>query len=73
MIDWIEVTDSSRVSAVAYDSENETIYVRFKKDGVEWWYGNCPAFIWEQFTMPGVSKGSFIHTQLDNHPNGRHV
>jgi len=47
MIDWIEVTDSSRVSAVAYDSENETIYVRFKKDEVEWWYGNCPAFIWE--------------------------
>ena len=73
MINWIEVSNSSRVSAVAYDSESETIYVRFKKEGVEWWYSSCPVFIWEQFNMPGVSKGSFIHTQLDNHPNGRLV
>jgi len=73
MIDWIEVSDSSRVAAVAYDVEKETIYVRFHKDGVEWWYGNCPPHVWEQFTMPGVSKGRFIHEMLDNHPNGRLV
>ncbi len=71
MINWIEVTNSSRVSAVGYDDEEETIYVRFMKDGVEWWYGNCPPHIWEQLTMPGVSKGRFIHTELDSHPNGR--
>lgn len=71
MINWNEVGDSGRVSAVAYDAEREIIYVRFRKDGVEWWYGNCPPHIWEQFTMPGMSKGKFIHDELDNHPNGR--
>jgi KTSC domain-containing protein len=70
MINWIEVGDSGRVTAVAYDADQETIYVRFKRDGAEWWYGNCPAHIWEQFTMLGVSKGRFIHEELDTHPKG---
>ena len=73
MINWIEVTDSTRVSAVAYDAEQEIIYVRFKNSGVEWQYANCPPHIWEQFMMPGISKGRFIHDELDNHPNGRVV
>jgi len=73
MINWIDVTDPERVIAVAYDSEQETIYVRLKNDGVEWWYGSCPPHIWEQFTMPDVSKGRFIREVLDNHPHGRYV
>ena len=71
MINWIEVGDSARVAAVAYDAEQEIIYVRFTKGGAEWWYGSCPPHIWEQFNMPGVSKGRFIREELDNHPNGR--
>ena len=70
---WIDVSDSERVIAVAYDAEQETIYVRFKKTAVEWWYGSCPPHIWEQFTAPGVSKGRFIREVLDAHPNGRWV
>ena len=70
---WIDVSDSERVVAVAYDAEQETIYVRFKRDEVEWWYGSCPPHIWEQFTAPGVSKGRFIREVLDNHPKGRYV
>ena len=70
---WIDVPDSERVVAVAYNAEDEIIYVRFKKDGVEWWYGSCPPQSWEQFTAPGVSKGHFIREVLDSHPKGRHV
>lgn len=73
MIKWIDVTGSERVIAVAYDPEQEIIYVRFKNGGVEWWYSSCPPHIWEQFTMPGVSKGRFIREVLDNHPYGRYV
>lgn len=72
-VNWIDVPDSDRVVAVAYDAEQETIYVRFKKDVVEWWYNSCPPHIWEQFTASGVSKGRFIRQVLDNHPNGRYV
>ena len=73
MLDWLEVSDSERVAAVAYDAEQETIYVRFQKDSVEWWYAASPPHIWEQFTMMGISKGRFIREVLDAHPNGRHV
>jgi len=73
MISWVDVPDSERVTAIAYDSEQETIYVRFKRDGVEWWYGSCPPHVWEQFTQPGVSKGRFIREVLDHHPNGRYA
>ncbi len=72
-INWIDVTDSERVVAVAYDQAQETIFVRFKKDEVEWWYGSCLPHIREQFTIPAVSKGRFIREVLDNHPNGRFV
>jgi hypothetical protein len=73
MLNWIDVADSDRLVAVAYDAEQETIYVRFKKGGLEWWYGLCPPYIWEQFTMPGTSKGRFIREVLDDHPKGRYV
>lgn len=73
MINWIDIADSERVAAVAYDAEQEVIYVRFGRDGVEWWYSSCPQHIWEQFTMPGASKGRFIREVLDAHPKGRHA
>lgn len=71
MIAWIDVNDSTRVAAIAYDADKQTTYVRFKNDGVEWWYGNCSQSAWEQFSAPGTSKGRFIHQELDSHPNGQ--
>jgi KTSC domain len=68
--DWIEVSGSSRVVAEAYDPDLGTIYVRFP-DGVEWWYGSCPPYIWEEFTAPGQSRGAYIKAVLDAKPNGR--
>lgn len=72
MINWIPVSDSSRIVAMAYDYSSETIYVRFP-NGVEWWYGSCPGSVWEEFSAPGTSKGTFIHQVLNNHPNGRFI
>lgn len=70
MIDWIEVTDSTRVTAVAYDEEGERILVRLK-NGPEWQYEGCPRFVWEEFMAIGVSKGGFIHDRLNHHTHGR--
>ena len=70
MIEWIEVTDSDRVSAIAYDEEGERIFVRFSKDGTEWQYHGCPPIVWEQFTDPATSKGRFIFEQLNSHTHG---
>ena len=69
MVDWIPV-DSTRISAVAYDTASETIYVRFR-DGSEYYYSGCPSVVWEQFTSPGTSKGKYVHDELDHHPHGR--
>jgi hypothetical protein len=71
MPDWNPVHNSSRIVAEAYDEEAQRIYVRFP-DGVEWWYGNCPRRVWEEFTAPGQSRGKYIHQILDNKPNGRY-
>lgn len=70
--EWIAVTDSERVIAIAYDAEKETIYVRFP-NGVEWWYGACPLQVWEEFNAPGTSKGRYIKGSLDARPNGRWI
>lgn len=70
MIDWIEVNDSSRVSAVAYDVDEERILVRFRKDGVEWQYPNCPLVVWQEFMAPATSKGQYIYEQLNHHDHG---
>lgn len=45
MLKWIDVPDSVRVTAVAYDADAEKIYVRFP-NGVEWWYGSSPQESW---------------------------
>jgi len=69
-IEWIEVTDSERIVAMAYDEEEEAILVRFKKDEVEWCYEGCPPHVWEEFSDPGQSKGQYIH-QVLNHKSHR--
>ncbi len=70
MIEWIEVTDSERVSAIAYDPESERILVRFARDGKEWQFHGCPPIVWEEFVNPATSKGSFIHETLNHHSHG---
>lgn len=72
MIEWVPVTDSTRVVAEAFDAEAETIYVRFP-NGVEWWYAACPRHIWEEFTAPGQSRGQYIQKVLNFKPNGRYA
>lgn len=73
MIEWIPVSGSNRVVAEAYDPETEKIYVRFKKDGVEWWYSACPPNVWAEFTAPGQSRGQYIARVLNFKPHGRHT
>ena len=71
MIDWTPVGGSTRIVAEAYDSETETIYVRFP-DGVEWWYSACPQEVWAEFSAPAQSRGRYIHSVLNYKPNGPH-
>ena len=71
-LDWLLISDSKRVVAIAYDQTTETIYVRFP-NGIEWWYADCPAPVWSEFSAPTTSKGGYIHSTLDHHRNGRHV
>lgn len=71
MIEWREVSGSTRIVAEAYDPDTETIYVRFPNN-VEWWYSACPPNVWEEFTAPGQSRGKYIHQVLNHKPNDRH-
>lgn len=71
MIEWIPVSSSSRIIAEAYDSETETIYVRFP-NGVEWFYSACPPHVWEEFIAPGQSRGKYINSELNYKPHGRY-
>lgn len=68
MLDWTPVTDSSRVSAIAYRESAEQVFVRFH-DGVEWCYEQCPLHTWRVFASAGTSKGKFISSVLDKLPN----
>jgi hypothetical protein len=67
---WMPVSNSTRVSAIAYDPAGERIMVRFLKDGTEWQYGECSQSVWDAFSATGVSKGRFIAAILDHHPHG---
>jgi len=71
MIEWIPVSNSTRIVAEAYDLEAEKIYVRFP-NGTEWWYAACPPHVWEEFTAPGQSRGQYIQRVLNFKPYGRH-
>lgn len=70
MIEWIEVTGSTRIVAEAYDSQNERILVRFP-NGVEWAYSACPPDVWAEFTAAGQSRGQYIKNVLNFKPNSR--
>ena len=70
MIEWIEVSGSTRIVAEAYDPGTETIYVRFP-NGVEWFYAACPPNVWQEFSAPGQSRGKYISNVLNFKPNGR--
>lgn len=72
MINWIPVTGSSRIIAMAYDTESATIYVRFPNE-IEWRYECCSELEWEEFSAPGTSKGAYISERLNQHPHGRHL
>lgn len=72
MIEWIPVAGSTRVVAIAYDAEQEIIYVRFP-NGKDWRYEGCPKQVWEEFSAPSTSKGTFIHQVLNHRPNGPSV
>lgn len=71
MFEWIAV-ESSAMTAIGYDPEAETIYVRFT-DGKEWWYSACPQAVWDELNSPGVSAGKFLNAVLRPKPNGRYV
>lgn len=70
MIEWVPVDGSDRVTAVAYDSTNEAICVRFP-NGVDWCYEACPPHVWEDF-LAADSKGRFIHDVLNHLPHHRY-
>lgn len=65
-IDWSPVT-SEMITHEAYDSETETIYLRFS-DGAEWRYESCPPDVWAEFTAPSQSRGQYFHRVLKFKP-----
>ena len=73
MLEWIDVTDSDRIVAMAYDETEEAIYVRFPKNDLEWRYDMCPPSVWAEFVAPGQSKGKYIADVLNHKPNGKHL
>ena len=72
MIDWIPTPESERTEAIAYIAEEEVILARFP-GGREWRYEGCPAHVWEEFSDPSTSKGTYIHEQLNHHSHGPFV
>lgn len=72
MFEWRPV-DSEVITAEGFDPETDTIYLRFKKDGSEWWYSECPPHIWDQFTAPGQSRGAYLNKVLKFKPSGRYA
>ena len=60
MFEWMPI-ESTAMTAIGYDPEAETIYVRFT-DGKEWWYSACPQAVWDE-----------LNNILKPKPNGRYV
>jgi len=71
MFEWIPI-ESKAMTAIGFDPDAETIYIRFT-EGKEWWYSACSQQIWDEFTAPGQSKGTFLHKVLYGKPNGRYA
>jgi hypothetical protein len=72
MLVWKTVTSSSRIIAEAYDPEARRIFVRFA-DCVEWSFADCSLQVWNEFTAPGQSRGTYIADVLEAKPNGPRV
>lgn len=68
VLDWLPVANSSRVTAIAYRTSTQQIFVRFQ-DGAEWCYEECPIHTWRALSAPEASKGKFIAAVLDRLPN----
>lgn len=62
-MDWIEV-ESSNIDAVAYDSDSETLYIRFK-GGAEYEYRDVPEFVYEGL-LEAESKGKYFWRYIRN-------
>ena len=71
MFEWIPIT-SSVMTAIGFDPETDTIYVRFT-NGKEWWYSACPQQVWDEFIAPGQSQGVFLNKVLKFKPNGQYT
>lgn len=69
MPDWIAIS-SSRATAIAYDEDQQVIYVRFA-DGAVYHYAECSQVVWDGLRASGVSIGRYITNVLDQHPYGR--
>lgn len=63
-IDWLDVTGSERIIAMAYVADQELICVRFP-DGVEWCYDGCSQDEFDVFADTATSKGRYISTVLN--------
>lgn len=60
--------DSSRVTAIGYDSTTASVLVQFR-DGALWQYRNVPEHVFAEFVESG-SKGKFIKDVLDAFDKG---
>ncbi|PWC06671.1 KTSC domain-containing protein [Mycetocola zhujimingii] len=67
-MEWQPVHGSTRVVAIAYAAEDACIYVEFPS-GKRHAYEGCSQTVWEEFSDPSTSKGSYIHTNLNFHPH----
>jgi hypothetical protein len=63
-IDWIDVSGSERISAMAYVPDQQMICVRLA-DGLEWCYEGCSPEEFEAFSDASQSKGQYIHQVLN--------
>ena len=66
-MEWIPVS-SQAITQLAYDSDQEVIFVEFV--GVrQYLYGGCGAEVWDEFMRPETSKGGFVNGRLKpSHP-----
>lgn len=59
--------DSSNVEAIGYESDTQTLYVRFLNSGDTYVYYNVAQWVFSEF-MQADSKGRYLNTNI----KGRH-
>jgi hypothetical protein len=62
MADWISTPESSHVSAIKYEPENQEVFVQFN-DGDEYKYSGVPENVWQEF-LDHPSKGRYVNIVL---------